>query len=172
MPKYSYHTHEVREENHASPMDDMGDEFVPNTDVFDILMGTGVDEETYFHNLNFMLHQIIRAIPRVRPTQPIAPPPVVMQETPIERFHRYKRENFYGTSKDDLITAGQWSRDTLRTLRPLHFTPKVNLKCIISLLKVMHMTGERQLRWLYNQSSRCGINSHSSSKGSTSIRHI
>ncbi|PPS05690.1 hypothetical protein GOBAR_AA14952 [Gossypium barbadense] len=108
-------SHEVREKSHASSIDDMGDDFVPNTDDFDIPMGP--------------------VIPRVQPTPPAPPPSDAAQETPIERFHRYKMDDFYGTSEDDPIAAGQWLRDTLRTFRLLHFTSEGNLECIISLLK-------------------------------------
>ncbi|PPS17122.1 hypothetical protein GOBAR_AA03454 [Gossypium barbadense] len=135
MPDDSNRSHEAREESHASLMDDMGDEFVLNIDDFDIPAGPGVDDAAYFQNLNFALHHIFRVIPRVQPT-PLAPPlSVAPQETPIERFYKCKVENFYGTSKDDPIAAGQWLRVTLWTLQSLHFTPEGNLECIISLLK-------------------------------------
>ncbi|PPD83762.1 hypothetical protein GOBAR_DD19283 [Gossypium barbadense] len=106
MPDDSNRSHDAREESHASPMDDTGDEFVPNTDNFDIPMSPGLDEAVYFQNLNFMLHHILRAIPRVQPTPFPPPPSIVPQETPIERFHKCKAEGFYGTSEDDLIAAG------------------------------------------------------------------
>ncbi|PPS14332.1 hypothetical protein GOBAR_AA06250 [Gossypium barbadense] len=79
MPDDSNHNHDTREESHASPMDDTGDEFVQNTDDFDIPIGLGVDEAAYFQNLNF--------------------------ETSIERFRRCKVEDFYGISEDDPIAA-------------------------------------------------------------------
>ncbi|PPS10573.1 hypothetical protein GOBAR_AA10075 [Gossypium barbadense] len=120
-------SHEAREESYASSMDNKGGEFVLSTGDFDTLMGPGVDETTYFQNLNFVLHHMLRAIWRVQPTLPPLPP-VVLQKTPIERFCKCKAEDFYGTSEDDLIAAGQWLRDTLRTLRPLRFTPESNLE--------------------------------------------
>ncbi|KAH1122433.1 hypothetical protein J1N35_005593, partial [Gossypium stocksii] len=51
MPNESNRSHEAKEESHASPMDDTGDEFVSNIDEFDILMGSGVDEETPIERL-------------------------------------------------------------------------------------------------------------------------
>ncbi|PPD95360.1 hypothetical protein GOBAR_DD07634 [Gossypium barbadense] len=115
--------HEAKEESHASSMDDTRDEFVSNTDNFDIQMDPGMDEAAYFHNLNFTLHRILRAISRVQPTPLAPPPPVVLQNTPIKRFYRCKAGDFYGTNKDDPIATDQWLRDILRTLSPLYFTP-------------------------------------------------
>lgn len=48
MPDDSYRNHEAREESHASSMDDTKDDFVLNTDNFNIPMGSSVDEAAYF----------------------------------------------------------------------------------------------------------------------------
>ncbi|KAK8584222.1 hypothetical protein V6N12_068468 [Hibiscus sabdariffa] len=92
-------------------------------------MGLGVDEAAYFQNLNFALHRIIQAIPRNQSTPPAPPPPVASHESLIERFHKCKVKDFYGTREDDPIVAGHWLRDTLKILRPFHFTSEGNLEC-------------------------------------------
>ncbi|XP_039056273.1 uncharacterized protein LOC120199158 [Hibiscus syriacus] len=71
------------------------------------------------------------------PTPPVPPvqPLVAPQESPIERLHRYRITDFHGSRNNNIISADQWIRETLRTLHQLYLTPEGKLEYVTTLLK-------------------------------------